>query len=76
MVTSRAGYFFLIPMIEAGYLAALRKINSRLNDCKAIWMITGSLGMALQGMDLNVHDIDIQTDKPGAFEIESKFSDI
>ena len=60
-------------MIEARYLAALHKIYSRLKDCKAIWVITGSFGMALQGMDIDVHDIDIQTDRPGVFEIESKF---
>ena len=29
--------------------------------------------MALQGMDIEVHDIDIQTDQRGAYEIESKF---
>ena len=29
--------------------------------------------MALQGMDVEIHDIDIQTDKDGAFEIESCF---
>ena len=60
-------------MIEAQYLATLRKIYSCLKDGKVIWVITGSLGMALQGIDLEVHDIDIQTDQQGAFEIESKF---
>jgi hypothetical protein len=60
-------------MIETQYLAALCKIYSRLKDCRAVWVITGSLGMALQGIDLEVHDIDIQTDRHGAFEIESKF---
>jgi hypothetical protein len=60
-------------MIETQYLAALRKIYSGLKDCRAIWAITGSLGMALQGIDLKVHDIDIQTDRQGAFEIENKF---
>ena len=62
-------------MIEAQYLATLRQIYSRLKDCKAVWVITGSLGMALQGMDLKVGDIDIQTDRAGAFEIEGKFSE-
>ncbi len=31
--------------------------------------------MALQGMDIEVHDIDIQTDCQGAFEIEREFPD-
>ena len=29
--------------------------------------------MALQGMDVEIHDIDIQTDKEGAYEVESRF---
>jgi len=62
-------------MIEPQYLDALRKIYARLKDCQANWVITGSLGMALQGMDIEVHDIDIQTDQRGAYEIESRFSE-
>jgi len=38
------------------------------------WAITGSLGFALQGMDTEVHDVDIQTDRPGAYEIERRLS--
>ena len=60
-------------MIEPSYLNVLRKILMCLNECQAPWVITGSLGMALQGMDIPVHDIDLQTDRPGAYEIESKF---
>jgi hypothetical protein len=62
-------------MIEPKYLDALRKIHARLKDCRAIWVVTGSLGMALQGMDIKAHDIDIQTDQQGAYEIESKLSE-
>ena len=51
----------------------LRKIYGRLNHCDVLWVITGSMGMALQGMDIQVHDIDIQTDKEGAYELEDKF---
>jgi hypothetical protein len=31
--------------------------------------------MALQGMDLTVHDIDIQTDEDGAYEIERQLAE-
>lgn len=31
--------------------------------------------MALQGMDIEIHDIDIQTDQHGAYEIEGLFSE-
>ncbi len=60
-------------MIHEQYLAVLRKIHERLKYSNIEWVITGSLGMALQGMDLEVHDIDIQTDEAGAYEIENKF---
>ena len=62
-------------MIEAQYLNTLRKIYTHLQDNKVNWGITGSLGMALQGMTVDVHDIDIQTDKDGAYEIERRFSE-
>jgi hypothetical protein len=62
-------------MIEARHLDAMRRIYARLEDSQVNWVITGSLGMALQGVDVEVHDIDIQTDKDGAYEIESRFSE-
>ena len=62
-------------MIELRYLKALRKICLRLNNCQSAWVVTGSLGMALQGMDIEIHDIDIQTDQRGAYEIEDLLSD-
>lgn len=62
-------------MIEARFLSVLRQIVSRLADSATIWAIAGSLGLALQGIDVVVHDIDLQTDMPGAFEIERRFAD-
>ena len=53
----------------------LHKIYSRLNDTNVNWVVTGSLGFALQGMSVEPNDIDIQTDKRGAYEIERHFSD-
>ncbi len=52
----------------------LRKICISLQDCRSPWAITGSLGMSLQGMAITVNDIDIQTDRDGAFEIEGRLS--
>jgi len=62
-------------MIEPKYLNALRKICSQLDSCQSHWAFTGSLGMVLQGMDVEIHDIDIQTDQHGAYEIENIFSE-
>jgi hypothetical protein len=60
-------------MTEQYFLDALRIICTRLNEHQVIWAVTGSLGMALQGMDIEVHDIDIQTSQHGAYEIEGYF---
>ncbi len=62
-------------MIEARFLSVLRQIVLRLADSAATWAITGSLGLALQGIDVAVHDIDLQTDRTGALEFERRFAD-
>jgi hypothetical protein len=56
--------------VEPQYLNALRIIYAALKDRHVNWVVTGSLGMALQGMDVDIHDLDIQTEKTGAYEIE------
>ena len=62
-------------MLDIVYLKVLRKINARLNNTSVNWAITGSLGFALQGVPVEPNDIDIQTDKRGAYEIERHFSE-
>lgn len=61
-------------MIEPRYIAVLGEMASRLAGSSVVWAITGSLGMALQGVDVDVHDIDLQTDQLGAREIERRFA--
>ena len=60
-------------MIKPSLMKVLHKICHHLNTDEVIWAVTGSLGLALQGMDVEIHDIDIQTDKSGAYEIERLF---
>ena len=62
-------------MLGVVYLKVLRKINVRLNNTSINWALTGSFGFALQGMPVKPNDIDIQTDKEGAYEIERHFSE-
>jgi hypothetical protein len=62
-------------MLPDGHFAALRKIVARIGDHPITWALTGSASMALQGMPLEVHDIDIQTDKAGAYELDLILSD-
>lgn len=62
-------------MILASFLDALRKIYLRLQDSSVVWVVTGSLGLALQGVPVEVHDIDLQTDGAGAYEIEHRLAE-
>jgi len=62
-------------MLKIAYLKVLRKINARLNNTSVNWAVTGSLGFTLQGVSVEPNDIDIQTDKRGAYEIECHFSE-
>ena len=60
-------------MIDPVYLNVLRQIHARLSNTDVNWVVTGSLGFALQGVPVQPNDIDIQTDKVGAYEIERRF---
>jgi hypothetical protein len=62
-------------MIQATYIDVLKRICRLLSDLDHPWAITGSMGMALQGVDIDVHDIDIQTDSAGAYLIQDRLSD-
>ena len=63
-------------MIDPVYLNVLRQIHAQLSNTDVNWVVTGSLGFALQGVPVQPNDIDIQTDKAGAYAIESLFSDV
>ncbi len=62
-------------MIPERHLAALKIICDRLSDMPTAWAVTGSFGMALQGMEVEVHDIDLQTSDTGAYEIGERLSE-
>ena len=61
-------------MIDSRFTKVLHQLHSKLDIDEINWAVTGSLGFALQGMVVDVHDIDIQTDKSGVYEIERRFS--
>ena len=63
-------------MINPVYLNILRQIHARLVNTDVNWAVTGSFGFALQGVPVQPNDIDIQTDKAGAYVIESLFADV
>lgn len=62
-------------MIPRQHLEVLQKVHARLQGSPVEWVVTGSLGMALQGVPVEVHDIDLQTDQEGAYEIERRLAE-
>ena len=62
-----------MAVITPIYLQVLVVLHTRLKDTPICWAITGSMGMVLQGMDLEIHDIDLQCDREGAYAIQNLF---
>lgn len=62
-------------MIDPKFLTVFQKVYHSINDQDINWVLTGSLSFAFQGVDTEIHDIDIQTDQIGAYEIERLFSE-
>jgi len=56
------------------HLNVLKRIVSQLEGTGILWAVTGSMGFALQGVPVAVHDIDLQTDEAGAYAIERLFA--
>lgn len=61
-------------MITPHRLKVLRKLYTQLEKSSVSWAVIGSLGLALQRLPVDVHDIDIRSDKTGVYEIETLFS--
>lgn len=59
--------------LPPGFDQAVLLLHDRLKTLPHPWTFTGSLSMALQGMNLEVHDIDVQTDREGAYAIQARF---
>ena len=60
--------------VSPTHLSVLQRICRRLAGEPILWSLTGSLGLALQGVPVAVHDIDLQTDAAGAYAIERCFA--
>ena len=57
-------------MLPEQHMKVLQKIYDKLNGTNINWAITGSTAFAIQGIPLIPNDIDIQSDKDGAYQIE------
>jgi hypothetical protein len=56
-------------MLDSSYVTALKVIYNNLSDKDVVWALTGSTAFIIQGMKLPANDIDVQTDKDGAYII-------
>lgn len=54
-------------------LDVFQYVYQRLYAQDIAWVLTGSLSFYIRGMNTEVHDIDIQTDRDGAYLIENIF---
>ncbi len=54
---------------------ALEVILERVPPEEIPWALTGSAGMRLQGVDVPVHDLDLQSDARGVRELEARLAD-
>ena len=59
--------------MEQKLVRALRIMYERLRNMRLSWVIIGSTGLALQGVDITPNDIDILTDDEGALTIHREF---
>jgi hypothetical protein len=62
-------------MIEKQFIKVLKIIYEKLKKEKINWVLVGSINLALQGIKIRTKDIDILTDKKGAFKINKLFKE-
>ncbi len=62
-------------MIPEAHALALRVLVGRLAGEPILWALTGSTSFALQGVPVEPHDIDLQTDAQGAYALAACFAD-
>lgn len=62
-------------MLPPLHQKVLHTIAHRLVDQSLIWVVTGSCNFVLQGVEVAVNDIDLQTDSVGAYAIQQLFQE-
>ncbi len=61
--------------LSEAHVRALTCLLERVPPAETRWALTGSAGLRLQGVDLEVHDLDIQTDEKTVYEIEKRLAE-
>lgn len=66
----------MVQKLENKTLNALTKFYNTINDKKISWVLSGSTSLFIQGVDVKINnDIDILTDKKGAYQIDKLLSE-
>ena len=52
--------------ISQRHLGALRKVVERLHRSEVNWVVCAGMSLALQGVPVAVHDIDVETNAAGS----------
>ncbi|HEY6615995.1 MAG TPA: hypothetical protein VIZ32_15800 [Vicinamibacterales bacterium] len=61
--------------LPAAYMSALRVLVTSLPLADINWALTGSTAHAIQGVPVELHDIDVQTDEAGASKAAAALAD-
>ncbi|NOY97582.1 MAG: hypothetical protein GXP40_00045 [Chloroflexi bacterium] len=61
----------ILDLPEA-HARALETVLARIPPADVLWALTGSAGLRLQGVDIPVHDLDLQSDRLGVYEMERR----
>lgn len=64
----------VMQIINNDLRETLHFIADLLKNVGQPWAFTGSVGMALQGVNLEIADIDIQTNQTGSYKIQNHLS--
>jgi hypothetical protein len=62
-------------VLSPAFVSALRVLSDRLAEITIPWAIGASCSLALHGLDVDPHDIDLDTTADGAYLIEQKCHD-
>ncbi|RPJ26183.1 MAG: hypothetical protein EHM33_12530 [Chloroflexi bacterium] len=57
------------------HASVLTLLAARIDPADYLWALTGSAGLRLQGVDLSVHDLDLQTDAKTIYLLEKKLAE-
>jgi hypothetical protein len=61
--------------LPEGHAKVLSLLLKKVPPAENLWLLTGSAGLRLQGVDLSVNDLDLQTDAKNVFRLEKALAE-